>query len=877
MKIKFTPVALTLLMGWVCSMCCLSLYGQTCLTAGPEISSTHPKHELRGAWISTVANLDWPSSRTATPATQQAELRTLLDTMESAGINVLFLQVRPESDAFYASTIDPWSYYLTGTQGRAPSPFWDPLSFAITEAHNRGMELHAWINPYRVKQGTPTLASNNVGVLHPSWTFVAGTTTQLDPGLPQVRTYLVSVIDDIASRYDIDGIHFDDYFYPYSGMSNQDASTYANNNPNGLSLANWRRDNVNKLVAMVYDKIQIINGTKKSNIRFGISPFGIWKSGVPAGITGMSAYDAIYCDALAWLQAGKVDYIAPQLYWGFGGGQDYAALSAWWDDKAALYGRHCYPGLALYKMTDANNWPASVIQNQIIENRKSFNSSTEGQIFFRAGYLKNNDKNIKTLLQANEYKYEAFPPPMPWRDVVCPNTPANVNYSAGMLSWNTPVAASDGDLPVKYVVYRFNTTAEISTNAQDGTKVIDILRGTNISIPSSLLTAANNYFVVSSLDDNNNESVFSNSVNVQKPVAPITVNDAASTPQGQSIAISVLANDTDENGNINPATVVISTAAANGTTSVSTTGVVTYTPNTGFAGNDSFTYTVKDSSNLVSNIATVSITVGSIITAVFQIDINHTNSITKPGWTGLVGTEGNYITISGTKFTMFGGIEGTRDRGTAGEVTRDFAFHDVPSAGIGFRMENIPAGTYDVNTWHYDPAYPGLVNVEFREKGNTATTQVKVTNHSLTNSASTTFQIVVEAGKDYEIITRENSAEDRARFNGIKLTQVSSGQKTMVSSANNTVAPKSIQANTVKAYPNPVANELQLEITSKKAGKAIIKIYNVAGQQFAEKTFEMQEGKNITSLKVSNWASNFYIISMNMPDGETIQTKIIKQ
>ncbi|MEO5998335.1 MAG: family 10 glycosylhydrolase, partial [Chitinophagaceae bacterium] len=220
-----------------------------CNPESPEVDDLVPKRDLRGVWVSTVSNIDWPSSRTLTTVQQQAELIRILDTLSNTGINTIYLQVRPESDALYASAIDPWSYWLTNAQGTAPNPLWDPLAFAVTEAHARDMQLHAWLNPYRAKQSTPVLEANHVVTLHPDWAFVSGTLTMLNPGLPQVRKYLTEVIADIASRYDIDGIHFDDYFYP-AGMAGQDNTTFAENNPAAIAtIEDWRRNNVNMLIA----------------------------------------------------------------------------------------------------------------------------------------------------------------------------------------------------------------------------------------------------------------------------------------------------------------------------------------------------------------------------------------------------------------------------------------------------------------------------------------------------------------------------------------------------------------------------------------------------------------------------------------------------
>ena len=478
----------------------------SCNAAAPAVDDLYPKHDLRGAWVSTVSNIDWPSSRTLTTSQQQAELVRILDTLAATGINTVYLQVRPESDALYASSLEPWSYWLTGTQGTAPSPLWDPLDFAINAAHARGMQLHAWLNPYRAKQSTPVLAANHVARLHPDWTFVSGTLTMLNPGLPQVRDYLTQVIADIATRYDIDGIHFDDYFYPSASLGALDSVTYIQNNPAGIAtIEDWRRNNVNLLIAKVYDTLSTINTVASRNILFGVSPFGIWKSGTPAGVTGNSSYSALYCDPIAWLQAGKVDYIAPQLYWKITGAQDYNALSKWWNDQGIAYNRHIYPGLALYKMTDASNWAVAEIENQVILNRDQSHEQVKGQVLFSTQQIMANSKGIKTALQAGLFHYPSFAPAMPWKDPVCPNAPLNVRKEADTIRWDVPAAAADGDLPKRYVVYRFASGAEAVTHFNDGKKVVAIVSGNKLAL-SATDAASGSYFMVTSLDKNNNES-----------------------------------------------------------------------------------------------------------------------------------------------------------------------------------------------------------------------------------------------------------------------------------------------------------------------------------------------------------------------------------
>lgn len=474
-----------------------------------EFSKSNPKRDLRGVFLASVYSLNWPTNRLATPAVQQAELIAILDNVKANGYNTVFFQVRSECDALYISSIEPWGYYLTGTQGLAPNPLWDPLSFVITEAHKRGLDLHAWLNPYRAKTTSAyTTSANHITVTQPTWWFTSSADSQkiLNPGLPAVKNYIISIVQDIATRYDVDGIHFDDYFYPNGGMAtNQDAQTYIDNNPNNIAtIADWRRDNVNQMIAGTYDAIQTINTNLNKNIVFGVSPAGIWKSGIPTGISGNAAYSALYCDATAWLSAGKVDYLAPQLYWKITGAQDYVALSKWWNDQAKASGKQLYISQAYYKMTDTNNWTATEIQNQFIQNRATSMDATFGQIAYNYANIKSNSKTINDVLNSNQYKYKSFAPPIAGKDAICPNAPENIRFVNLALTWDTPAVASDGDLPVKYVVYAFNNAAEAITNKDDGSKIIDIVVGNELVVSQALKDTK--YFVVTSLDKNNNEA-----------------------------------------------------------------------------------------------------------------------------------------------------------------------------------------------------------------------------------------------------------------------------------------------------------------------------------------------------------------------------------
>lgn len=489
------------------------------------ITSNPPKREFRGAWIATVINLDWPSTPGLAPGTQRGELIRLLDELQAAGINAVMFQIRSESDAMYASTIEPWSYWLTGAQGRAPSPFYDPLQFAVQEAHKRGMELHAWLNPYRAAReiGSYTNAANHVSVQHPDWLFRAGNTRVLDPGLPMVRAYVTSVVMDVVNRYDVDGIHFDDYFYPYppDQISTQDNATFANYSRGFTNRGDWRRDNVNLLIKMIHDSIQVV----KPYVKFGISPFGIWRNGVPTGITGLDAYNTIYCDALAWLQQQTIDYLTPQLYWPFGGGQDYGKLMPWWASQ--MNGRHLYVGQAAYRIS---SWPVNEMPRQIRLNRSTPN--TQGSIFFRALFFRENPRGFTDSLKTDLYRHFALVPSMNWKDVVPPNPPQNLKFerlagtgTAG-LRWDTPNFASDGDTASRYVVYRFDQPTIPPGALDDASKIIAIA-GERLSMPRTPPpTNGSYYYVVTSLDRNSNESPASATLLILPPSAPLLASPA---------------------------------------------------------------------------------------------------------------------------------------------------------------------------------------------------------------------------------------------------------------------------------------------------------------------------------------------------------------
>ena len=501
---------------------CIIMYT---MTSSGFAQSVPIKREFRGAWIASVANLDWPSTPSTNAEAQQAALIDLLDTLKVSGINAVVFQIRPECDALYESSYEPWSYWLTGVQGLAPSPFYDPLSFAIGQAHERGMELHAWFNPYRAERqvGSYAIDSTHVSRRHPDWVLTFGTLKMLDPGLPMVREFVTNVILDVVHRYDIDGVHFDDYFYPYppDHIRNQDSQTFADYPRGFTDRDDWRRDNVNLFVKMVFDSIQVV----KPYVKFGISPFGIWKNGVPPGISGLDAVNVIYADPLAWIQERIVEYISPQLYWPFGGGQDYGRLLPWWASQAGE--THLYVGQAAYRI---GNWRDSEMPNQLRLNRETENVS--GSIFFRATNFMTNPKGFVDTLKADFYRFPAINPVMSWKDTEPPNPPSNLRYErlgamgrAG-LRWDAPAEAADGDIPGRFVIYRFTTPNIQLEDLDDPSHILTLqggLTGTP-AVPADLTESY--YFTVTSLDRNANESGLGDVLYVPPPTVPVIASPA---------------------------------------------------------------------------------------------------------------------------------------------------------------------------------------------------------------------------------------------------------------------------------------------------------------------------------------------------------------
>ena len=389
-----------------------------------------PVREFRAAWVATVANIDWPSQKTLSTREQKAELLAILDRAAQLKLNAIIFQVRPACDALYASRIEPWSEYLTGTMGKPPEPFYDPLAFAIEEAHKRGLELHAWLNPYRarLRASTSPVAANHISKTRPQLVRQYGEFLWLDPGEREVQEYSLSVVMDIVRRYDVDGVHFDDYFYPYkvSGGAGKeldfpDDSSWQRFGARGkLSREDWRRENVNAFIQRVYKSIK----AAKPWVKFGISPFGIWRPKNPPQIKGLDSYAELYADSRKWLLNGWVDYFAPQLYWAIDPpDQSFPVLLRWWAEQN-VKGRNLCPGLDSTKVSGRSEsrrgWQSQEIVNQVRLTRAQ--AGADGHIHWNMKSLMRNTA-FDEVLQRELYQKPALMPPSPWLGHAQPRKP----------------------------------------------------------------------------------------------------------------------------------------------------------------------------------------------------------------------------------------------------------------------------------------------------------------------------------------------------------------------------------------------------------------------------------------------------------------------
>lgn len=492
----------------------LSTFAEAC--AQPNITTpekTPPKREFRGVWIATVGNIDWPSSPGLSTDQQKKEMTDRLDAHQQEGINAIMFQVRPAADAFYAKGREPWSKWLTGKQGQAPNPFYDPLEFAITEAHKRGMELHAWFNPYRATTDNKfyALSPEHITRIKPEWFFVYGGIKLFNPGIPEVRDYLVKVFLDVVDNYDIDGVHLDDYFYPdqISGQYINDAETFKQY-PNGFdNIKDWRRNNVDLLIKMLSDSIH----KHKPRVKFGISPFGVWanhyQNDEGSDTHGGASYYELYADSRKWIKEGWLDYINPQIYWPIDDRSvPFNKLLDWWSDNA--YNHHLYIGMAAYRINERKvvkfKNPAEM-PNEIKYLRN--NPRVQGSVYFSSNSLLRNPLGFTDSLKETYYRYPALPPPMLWLDSIPPNAPRNVTTLAVNghvnLKWEPPFEAKDKEPVYGYVIYRFEGTEKV--NLTDPRHIIHIQYNSDTFYQDNTAQKGKTYlYVVTALDRLKNES-----------------------------------------------------------------------------------------------------------------------------------------------------------------------------------------------------------------------------------------------------------------------------------------------------------------------------------------------------------------------------------
>ena len=480
-----------------------TLVAMMLLCAYPAKAQKAPKREFRGAWIQCVNEQFQGLSKEE----MQRTLSYQLDELAKDGVNAIIFQVRAECDALYDSPYEPWSRFLTGRQGQNPG--WDPLAWMVSECHKRGMEIHAWINPYRAKtKGTSALASNNIAVKHPERVFEYDGLYILNPALPENREYICKIADDIVRRYDIDGFHIDDYFYPYpiAGKAIPDAKEY-NADSRGMSIGDWRRDNVNKFIEQLHDSIR----QTKPWVKFGVSPFGIYRnarsSSIGSNTRGLQNYDDLYADVLKWVNNGWIDYCVPQLYWQIGHKTaDYETLIKWWNEHAGnrpLYIGEDVERTIKYADVDNPNTNQVAAKHKLHEQCKN----VDGTVLWYAKAAVDNYDRYGGFLRNYYWKSPALQPLMPFIDDKAPKKPrklkAHQNSTNLLLTWMAPKGNGWKDEAVKYVVYQFKPGE--SVDISDPSHIVSLTN--HQSLETVKPAESGKYiYVVTALDRMSNES-----------------------------------------------------------------------------------------------------------------------------------------------------------------------------------------------------------------------------------------------------------------------------------------------------------------------------------------------------------------------------------
>ena len=475
----------------------------------------NPKREFRAVWVATVANIDWPSKPGLSTEQQKKEVVDILNLHQKNGMNAIILQIRPSADAFYRSELEPWSRYLTGTAGKAPNPFYDPLQFWIEQCHQRNMEFHAWLNPYRVAQNaSEPLAATHIAFKHPDWIINYGGKLYFDPGIPATRDFVVKVVNDIVARYDVDAIHFDDYFYPYplkEDFPDENSFAQFNRGFQPERKADWRRENVDILIKSLSENIK----KTKPWVKFGISPFGVWrnKTDDPEGsetTAGTTNYDHLYADILKWQKNGWIDYCLPQLYWQIGHSSvDFATLSKWWSNHA--YNRAMYIGQAVYKLEASATVPEWKDPQQLIKQIQLIRQDPKlgGSAFYSSIHFKRDLFGFDQELREKVYKYPALVPQMPWIDNTPPKTPYRLKKRGHKIKWKQSNSENEMDKAAHFVVYLNPVGTQF--DAKNPENIFTITRQKSILIKPNSRNLQRKYELrVSAVDRLQNESQISN-------------------------------------------------------------------------------------------------------------------------------------------------------------------------------------------------------------------------------------------------------------------------------------------------------------------------------------------------------------------------------
>jgi uncharacterized lipoprotein YddW (UPF0748 family) len=492
------------------------------LIAGFFVSAQNipPKFEFRAVWVATVANIDWPSQPGLPTDVQQQEIIRILDMHQHLGMNAVILQIRPASDALYPSELEPWSRYLTGIPGQAPEPFYDPLQFWVEESHRRGMELHAWLNPFRVALNhLQPLAGNHIAFHYPEWILKYGNSLYFDPGLPGAREFVSEVVKDIVTRYDVDAIHFDDYFYPYPLAEEfPDTTSFALYSRGFFpeNKADWRRENVDIIIKMLNETIKGV----KPWVKFGISPFGVWRNIAddPRGSNtraGATNYDHLYANIIKWQEKGWIDYTLPQLYWQIGHPlADFETLAFWWQNHT--YGRGMYIGLGLYKSDTESTVKEWTLPDELPRQIKLIREipGLDGASFFSSKHFNRNLQGFRDSLMHDLYKYPALVPPMPWLNNQPPPPVSKISSFGRRVRWKSESPENEMNRVNRYVVYLYEEGVPLNPENPENIHVILGKNETSFRFERKNGKRKKYEVRVSALDRLNNESWLS---------APVTV------------------------------------------------------------------------------------------------------------------------------------------------------------------------------------------------------------------------------------------------------------------------------------------------------------------------------------------------------------------